>query len=338
MILITGAAGFIGSNFANFLNDLNQEVEIIILDKLTYAGNISNIKNLLDKKANKFFELDICDHQALKKVIEQEKPSKVINFAAESHVDRSIFSPSAFIETNIIGTYTLLEVCKNYYEKLENNEKSEFRFLHVSTDEVFGSLKEKSPKFTEENQYKPNSPYAASKASSDHLCRAYYKTYDLPVLISNCSNNYGPYQYPEKLIPMCINNAVNNKRIPIYGDGLQIRDWLYVKDHCAAIKLILETGKIGQTYNVGGNNEIANIDIVTMICEILDKKIPSQVLHSYKDLIEYVDDRKGHDRRYAVDSSKIMNELGWEPSVDFKRGLEFTIDWYLETNNLRIEF
>ncbi|MEL0208518.1 MAG: dTDP-glucose 4,6-dehydratase [Gammaproteobacteria bacterium] len=333
MILITGAAGFIGSNFANFLHELNPETKIIILDKLTYAGDIKNLENLLDKKNNTFYELDICDHQALRKIFEKYKPSKVVNFAAESHVDRSISSPSAFIETNIIGTYTLLEVCKSFYENLESNNKSEFRFLHVSTDEVFGSLKKDESKFTEENQFKPNSPYAASKASSDHLCRAYFKTYNLPVLISNCSNNYGPYQYPEKLIPLCIKNAMNNKKIPIYGDGLQIRDWLYVKDHCEAIKLILDTGRVGQTYNVGGNNEITNIDIVTMICEILDKNAPSATVGSYKNLIEYVDDRKGHDRRYAVDSSKIMRELGWKPSVDFKKGLEYTIEWYLKTNN-----
>ena len=333
MILITGAAGFIGSNFVNLLYELDHETKIVILDKLTYAGNIKNLENLLDHKNITFHELDICDHQALRNIFEKYKPSKVINFAAESHVDRSITSPSAFIDTNIIGTYTLLEVSKSFYEKLECNKKSEFRFLHVSTDEVFGSLKKNESKFTEENQFKPNSPYAASKASSDHLCRAYFKTYNLPVLISNCSNNYGPYQYPEKLIPLCIKNAMNNKKIPIYGDGLQIRDWLYVKDHCEAIKLILDTGRVGQTYNVGGNNEITNIDIVMMICEILDKNAPSSTIDSYKNLIEYVDDRKGHDRRYAVDSSKIMTELGWRPSVDFKKGLEYTIEWYLKTNN-----
>ena len=333
MILITGAAGFIGSNFANFLFDLNRDEEIIIVDKLSYAGNLNNIKTLLENKNNKFFQIDICDQKGLSDIFKKYHPSAVINFAAESHVDRSIFSPSSFIETNITGTFNLLEICRDYFDGLGLHDKADFRFLHISTDEVFGSLDLSDPKFNENNQFKPNSPYAASKASSDHLCRSYFKTYQIPVLISNCSNNYGPYQFPEKLVPLCINKALSNEKIPIYGDGLQIRDWLFVKDHCTAIKLILDSGKVGETYNVGGDNEITNIELVTTICNILDEKIPNKNQYPYSKLITYVEDRKGHDRRYAVDSSKIMTELGWKPTVDFKQGIEHTIQWYLENYN-----
>ncbi len=333
MILITGAAGFIGSNFANFLFDLNPDEEIIIVDKLSYAGNLNNIKTLLESKNNKFFQIDICDQKGLRDIFKKYQPSAVINFAAESHVDRSIFSPSSFIETNITGTFNLLEICRDYFDDLDLQDKADFRFLHISTDEVFGSLDLSDPKFNENNQFKPNSPYAASKASSDHLCRSYFKTYQIPILISNCSNNYGPYQFPEKLVPLCINKALSNEKIPIYGDGLQIRDWLFVKDHCTAIKLILDSGKVGETYNVGGNNEITNIELVTTICNILDEKVPNKNHYPYSKLITNVEDRKGHDRRYAVDSSKIMSELGWKPAVDFKQGIEYTIQWYLDNYN-----
>jgi dTDP-glucose 4,6-dehydratase len=330
MMLITGGAGFIGSNFVKLMHEKNPETDLLILDKLTYAGNYENIKNIANYGNNKFYEMDICDTSLLNKIFLEHSPEVVVNFAAESHVDRSISSPGSFIDTNILGTFNLLETSKNFYDTLAIEIKENFKFLHISTDEVFGSLGPDDAKFTESNQYKPNSPYAASKASSDHLCRAYWKTYQLPIMISNCSNNYGPHQYPEKLIPLCIKNALQEKKIPIYGDGLQIRDWLFVQDHCVAIKTIIASGKAGETYNVGGNNEIQNIDLVHSICQSLDIKSPRKNKKQYQDLITFVEDRKGHDQRYAIDSLKIKADLSWEPTLLFDDGLDKTIDWYLD--------
>ena len=330
-ILITGGAGFIGSNFAeNWLK--KNKGKLINLDKLTYAGNLNNLLALKNNTSHIFIKGDICDTQLISDLLEKHKPDRIINFAAESHVDRSIHGPEEFIQTNIIGTFRLLESIKSYWLSMSKDKKEKFRFLHVSTDEVYGTLSDNDPAFSEENPYKPNSPYSASKASSDHLVRAYHHTYGMPVLTTNCSNNYGPYQFPEKLIPLIIHNALRLKSLPIYGDGLQIRDWLYVTDHCNAIEAVLKKGRVGEVYNIGGLNEMANIDIVNTLCNILDDLSPihdQSSIKSYKDLITYVKDRPGHDRRYAIDATKIETELGWTPTETFESGIRKTVGWYL---------
>ena len=325
-ILVTGGCGFIGSNF--IINELkNTNNKILNLDLLTYAGNIDNLKAINNHENYSFIKGDIANQKCVQSIFNNFAPDSIINFAAESHVDRSIDSPNEFINTNIIGTLNLLQCARQYY-----NKNKSFKFLHVSTDEVYGSL-EKNDLFTEETPYAPSSPYSASKASSDHLVRAWGKTYDLPVLITNCSNNYGPFQFPEKLIPLMIANCIDNKLLPIYGKGDNIRDWLYVTDHCTAIKSVLTKGQIGETYNIGGNNEIKNIDIVTMICRILDQLRPRDNKSSYNDLIRFVEDRPGHDFRYAINSSKIKNDLNWKPIESFETGIYKTIEWYLENES-----
>ncbi len=316
-ILITGAAGFIGANFAEyFVNKYNDEYNIIVLDKLTYAGNIDNLKKVMNKLT--FVQGDICDYEFVKGVFDRHRIKGVIHFAAESHVDNSIKNPFVFTQTNVIGTHTLLEVAKQMW-----GEESPNKFIHISTDEVYGTLGEEGY-FTEESRISPNSPYSASKASSDLIARAYYETYKMNVTITNCSNNYGPYQHNEKLIPHMIKLALNNEKLPVYGNGKNIRDWLYVEDHCEAIDLCFHKGRAGQRYNIGGHNEKRNIEIVKLILKHLNKK---------EDLIEYVEDRKGHDYRYAIDPNKIKNELGWEPKTKFEDGIIRTIDWYLENPN-----
>ena len=329
MILVTGAAGFIGSNFV--LDWLAQSDEPVInLDDLTYAGNLENLASLDGDARHIFVKGSIGDFDLVSKLLAEHQPRAVINFAAESHVDRSIHGPEDFIQTNIVGTFRLLEAVRAYYGQLANTAKNEFRFLHVSTDEVYGSLAKDDPAFTETHQYEPNSPYSASKAASDHLVRAYHYTYGLPVLTTNCSNNYGPYHFPEKLIPLVIHNALAGKALPIYGDGQQIRDWLYVKDHCSAIRRVLEAGRLGETYNVGGWNEKPNLDVVHTLCAILDELSPRADGRPYKEQITYVTDRPGHDRRYAIDATKIERELGWKPSETFETGIRKTVQWYLD--------
>jgi len=322
-IFVTGGSGFIGSNFIikQIMIDKNA---VLNYDLLTYSGNNDNLISIENNYRYKFIKGDVSDYDTLDNALCSFEPDYIVHFAAESHVDRSIDSPSHFIQTNIIGTSVLLRVLKKYYKK---NDK--IRLLHISTDEVYGSLGPKGY-FTEKSSYSPNSPYSATKASSDHLARAWFHTYKLPILITNCSNNYGPFQFPEKLIPLMIANCLDHKPLPIYGNGENIRDWLYVEDHCNAISQVLEYGKIGETYNIGGNNEIKNIDIVTKICSILDELIPIQNKSSYMDLITFVKDRPGHDYRYAIDSSKIQNELNWKPNESFETGIYKTIEWYLE--------
>ena len=328
MILVTGGAGFIGSNFIiEFFKNSNEN--ILNYDKLTYAGNLQNLNKIKKDPRYSFMKGDICDSLKLKNMLFELKPKKVINFAAETHVDKSIINPEKFIKTNIFGTYTLIEEIRKYYNTLNNTLKKDFKFVHISTDEVFGSLNTSDHPFNEKSPYKPNSPYSASKASSDHIIRSYFKTFNLPSIIINCSNNYGPYQFPEKLIPLCIMNALQGKEIPIYGNGNNIRDWIHVKDHCSAIKLILEKGIAGSSYNVGGNCEMTNLDIVKMICEMMDKIISIGKTSSFKDLIKFVKDRPGHDYRYSVDNSKITEELKWKPKVNFNEGLKKTIIWYI---------
>lgn len=328
-ILVTGGAGFIGSNFV--LDWLAQSDEKVInLDVLTYAGNLENLASLEGNSRHLFVKGDIGDFELISKLLTEHRPRAVINFAAESHVDRSIHGPEDFIQTNIVGTFRLLEAVRAFYGQLEKTDKNEFRFLHVSTDEVYGSLASDDPAFTETHQYEPNSPYSASKAASDHLVRAYHHTYGLPVLTTNCSNNYGPYHFPEKLIPLVIHNALAGKPLPIYGDGQQIRDWLYVKDHCSAIRRVLEAGRLGETYNVGGWNEKSNLEVVNTLCAILDKLRPRVDGKPYKELITYVTDRPGHDRRYAINASKIERELGWKPDETFETGIRKTVQWYLD--------
>jgi dTDP-glucose 4,6-dehydratase len=325
MILVTGGAGFIGSNFV--LDWLAQSDEKIInLDKLTYAGNLQNLSSLTGDSRHLFVQGDIGDIQLVPQLLKQHQPRAIINLAAESHVDRSIHGPEDFIQTNILGTFRLLEEVRAYWNELETQDKQNFRFLHVSTDEVYGSLTLNEPAFTEEHPYQPNSPYSASKASSDHLVRAYHHTYKLPVLTTNCSNNYGPFQFPEKLIPLMIVNALTGKSLPVYGDGQQIRDWLYVTDHCSAIRRVLEAGIPGETYNIGGWNEKPNIDIVKIICDLLEETYPNT---TFQNLITYVQDRPGHDRRYAIDAKKIERELNWRPAETFATGIRKTIQWYL---------
>lgn len=328
MILTTGSAGFIGSNFV--LDWLAEHDEPVInLDKLTYAGNKHNLKTVMNNERHIFVQGDIGDNDLIARLLTKYKPRAIINFAAESHVDRSITGPAAFIETNIVGTFNLLEAARIYWNDLEGEHKKAFRFLHVSTDEVYGSLNAGDPAFTEENRYEPNSPYSASKAASDHLVRAYHHTYGMPVLTTNCSNNYGPYQFPEKLIPVVISNALEGKALPIYGDGMNVRDWLYVGDHCSAIREVLEQGKVGEVYNIGGWNEMPNIEIVKTICALLDEMRPDPE-GTYDRLITYVDDRLGHDRRYAIDARKIERELGWRPAETFETGIRKTVRWYLD--------
>lgn len=329
MILVTGGAGFIGANFVLDWLSLCDE-PVINLDKLTYAGNLETLSALKGDSRHLFREGDIGDRALVASLLQEFQPRAVINFAAESHVDRSIHGPEAFINTNVTGTFHLLDTVKQYWSGLGVAERNNFRFLHVSTDEVYGSLSSSAPAFTEEHKYEPNSPYSASKAASDHLVRAYHHTYGLPVLTTNCSNNYGPYHFPEKLIPLMIVNALAGKDLPVYGDGQQIRDWLYVKDHCAAIRSVLAEGRVGETYNVGGWNEKANIDIVKTVCTLLDELHPRSDAESYTAQIKFVADRPGHDRRYAIDAGKIERELGWRPVETFETGIRKTVVWYLQ--------
>jgi dTDP-glucose 4,6-dehydratase len=328
MILVTGCAGFIGSNF--ILTWLRSSDETVVnLDKLTYAGNLANLKALEGDLRHVFVQGDISDRALVSQLLAKYKPRAVLNFAAESHVDRSIQGPGDFIETNIVGTFNLLESVRAYWQDLPTADKEVFRFLHVSTDEVYGTLLPTDPPFAETKNYEPNSPYSASKAASDHLVRAWHHTYGLPVLTTNCSNNYGPYHFPEKLIPLVIHNALAGKPLPIYGDGQQVRDWLYVEDHCRAIARVLEAGKVGETYNIGGWNEKANLDVVRTLCAVLDELKPRADGKGYDEQITYVKDRPGHDRRYAIDARKIERELGWKPQETFETGIRKTVQWYL---------
>jgi dTDP-glucose 4,6-dehydratase len=328
-ILVTGGAGFIGSNFV--LDWLAQSDELVInLDKLTYAGNLQNLAALADDARHVFVQGDIGDATLVASLLAKYQPRAVVNLAAESHVDRSIHGPGEFIQTNIVGTFNLLEALRAWWGTLDAGAKAAFRLLHVSTDEVYGSLTKTEPAFTETHKYEPNSPYSASKAASDHLVRAYHHTYGLPVLTTNCSNNYGPFHFPEKLIPLMIVNALAGKALPVYGDGQQIRDWLYVKDHCSAIRRVLETGQVGETYNIGGWNEKTNLDIVHIVCRLLDELKPRADGKPYKEQITYVADRPGHDRRYAIDARKIEQQLGWKPAETFETGIRKTVQWYLD--------
>ncbi|SDV47836.1 dTDP-glucose 4,6-dehydratase [Chitinasiproducens palmae] len=327
MLLLTGGAGFIGANFVLDWFKSNDE-PIVNVDKLTYAGNLGTLRSLQGDARHIFSRTDICDAAAVQALFEQHKPRAVVHFAAESHVDRSIHGPGAFVQTNVVGTFTMLEAARQYWQGLPDDERRAFRFLHVSTDEVYGSLEPADPPFSETTPYQPNSPYSASKAGSDHLARAYFHTYGLPVLTTNCSNNYGPYQFPEKLIPLTIANALAGKPLPIYGDGSNVRDWLYVGDHCAAIREVLARGKPGEVYNVGGWNEQSNLDVVHLLCDLLQARRP-KAQGSYRDQITFVTDRPGHDRRYAIDARKIERELGWRPAQTFQTGFAATVDWYL---------
>ena len=329
MILVTGGAGFIGSNFV--LDWLAQSSEPVLnLDKLTYAGNLENLASLQGDARHVFVQGDMGDRALVERLLAEHQPRAVLNFAAESHVDRSIHGPEDFIQTNIVGTFRLLEAVRAYWSALPEAKKTAFRFLHVSTDEVYGTLGPDDPPFAETNRYEPNSPYSASKAASDHLVRAWHHTYGLPVLTTNCSNNYGPYHFPEKLIPLMIVNALAGKPLPVYGDGMQVRDWLYVRDHCSAIRRVLEAGQPGQTYNIGGWNEKPNLEIVRTICTLLDELRPRADGRSYREQITHVADRPGHDRRYAIDARKIERELGWKPAETFETGIRKTVQWYLD--------
>jgi dTDP-glucose 4,6-dehydratase len=330
-ILVTGGAGFIGSAvIRHIINETNDFV--VNVDKLTYAGNLSSLECVSRSERYAFEQVDICDSKALHRVFEHHQPDFIMHLAAESHVDRSIDGPAAFIETNIVGTYTLLEVARSYYQSLNGEKKANFKFHHISTDEVFGDLEGTDDLFTEQTSYAPSSPYSASKASSDHLVRAWQRTFNLPTLVTNCSNNYGPYHFPEKLIPLMILNALEGKPLPVYGDGQQIRDWLFVEDHARALYLVLKEGNVGETYNIGGHNEMTNLQVVENICGLLEELVPQKPsgVESYKDLITFVTDRPGHDVRYAIDASKIFNELGWKPLETFESGLKKTVIWYLE--------
>jgi dTDP-glucose 4,6-dehydratase len=325
--IITGGAGFIGSNFIHYLLKEGIEVQILNLDKLTYAGNLDSLRSIENHGHYFFKQGDICNADLLNKILIDFNPTAIVHFAAESHVDRSIDGPDDFINTNILGTYNLLKQVRVYWEGLPHDRKEEFRFLHISTDEVYGSLGNQGY-FSEDTPYAPNSPYSASKAASDHLVRAWHHTFGLPVLTTNCSNNYGPYQFPEKLIPVIILNALNGKPIPVYGDGSNIRDWLYVEDHCRAIHLVLKKGRLGETYNIGGHNEKTNLQVVKTICDLLDQLFP-KTKGKYTDQITFVKDRPGHDKRYAIDAGKIQRELGWRPVESFESGLRKTVQWYL---------
>ena len=326
-LLVTGGAGFIGANFV--LQAVSDGFRVVNLDKLTYAGNLDTLASMQGNSDHIFVQGDIGDRSLLARLFSEHAPQAVINFAAESHVDRSIDGPAEFVDTNVVGTLGLLECARDYWKTLEGTARDAFRFLHVSTDEVYGSLGAEG-RFTESTPYAPNSPYSASKAASDHLVRAFHHTYGLPVLTTNCSNNYGPYQFPEKLIPLIILKALNGEPLPVYGDGLNIRDWLYVGDHCSAIRRVLDAGRVGETYNVGGNAEHENIVVVRAICALLDARQPLPDGRPRESLITYVKDRPGHDRRYAIDSSKLQSELGWRPSQTFETGITATVDWYLE--------
>ena len=327
-IMVTGGAGFIGSNFVIEWLERHSE-PVINVDKLTYAGNLQNLVTLEGNSNHIFAQEDIGNTKAINQLLKDHKPRFVLNFAAESHVDRSIHSPEEFIQTNIVGTFRLLESIRSYWNDMSNKDKNNFRFLHISTDEVYGSLESGAPAFTETHRYNPNSPYSASKAASDHLVRAYYKTYGIPVLTTNCSNNYGPFQFPEKLIPLTIHNAIQINDIPIYGDGQQIRDWLYVSDHCSSIRHVLEEGNVGDMYNIGGYNEMTNLEVVNTICEILDELQPRLDGDSYNSLIKFVKDRPGHDQRYAINATKIEKTLNWKPTENFETGIQKTVQWYL---------
>jgi len=329
MILITGGAGFIGSNFVlEWLRDSGNSA--VNLDKLTYAGNLENLASLEGNARHVFVRGDICDRALVEQLLAKHQPSAIVHFAAESHVDRSIHGPAEFVRTNIEGTFILLEAARAYWDGLKKSAQDNFRFLHVSTDEVYGSLGPNDPPFAETKAYEPNSPYAASKAAADHLVRAYHQTYGLPVLITNCSNNYGPFQFPEKLIPLVMANALAGKPLPIYGDGMNVRDWLYVSDHCSALRTVLARGRVGETYNIGGSNELPNLILVKMICALLDELHPRSPVTTHETLITFVKDRPGHDRRYAMDSSKIRRELGWKPAETFESGIRKTVQWYLD--------
>ena len=325
--LVTGGAGFIGGNFV--LDAVNRGIKVVNLDALTYAGNLDTLASLADNPRHVFVEGDIGDAGLVKRLLDEHRPEAVINFAAESHVDRSIDGPGAFVQTNVVGTLILLERTRDYWKALDAPARDAFRFLHVSTDEVYGTLGD-TGRFTETTPYAPNSPYSASKAASDHLVRAFHHTYGLPVLTTNCSNNYGPYQFPEKLIPLVIAKALAGEPLPVYGDGLNVRDWLYVGDHCDAIRTVLERGRVGETYNVGGDAERTNITVVRTICALLDARRPLADGRARESLITYVKDRPGHDRRYAIDADKLKGELGWAPTVTFDEGMARTVDWYLE--------
>jgi dTDP-glucose 4,6-dehydratase len=325
LLLVTGGAGFIGSNFV--LEAVRRGHRVLNLDALTYAGNLDNLASLEGNAAHTFVHGSILDGKLVAKLLAEHQPDAIVHFAAESHVDRSILGPAAFVETNVNGTFTVLDAALKHWKELSEPARADFRFLHVSTDEVYGSLAPGEAAFHEETSYKPNSPYSASKAASDHLVRAYFHTYGLPVLTTNCSNNYGPYQFPEKLIPLMIHNATSGKALPVYGDGQNVRDWLYVADHCAAILMVLEKGRTGETYNVGGLNEQKNIDVVKTVCATLDELHPAGAPH--EKLITYVNDRPGHDRRYAIDCRKLQGELGWQPRESFATGLRKTVEWYL---------
>lgn len=327
--LVTGGAGFIGSNFVLGARR-SGGARIVNLDLLTYAGHIENLQEIKADRDHVFIRGDIGDEELVARLLVEHKPTAILNFAAESHVDRSILGPQAFIETNIVGTHNLLAGALKYWKGLERSAQTRFRFLHVSTDEVYGSLSPTAPAFTEEHPYQPNSPYAASKAAADHLVRAYHHTYGLPVLTTNCSNNYGPYQHPEKLIPLMIQNARAGKPLPVYGDGQQVRDWLYVEDHCTAIRTVLERGRPGETYNIGGNAERANLTIVQTVCQLLDARFPTNAPHTR--LIAHVTDRPGHDRRYAIDARKIKRDLDWQPAITFETGIAKTVQWYLDND------
>ncbi|MEO1561628.1 MAG: dTDP-glucose 4,6-dehydratase [Cyanobacteria bacterium J06632_19] len=319
-----------GSNFVHYWCDNYPGDRVVVLDALTYAGNRANLSSLKAKENFCFIQGDICDASLIKQLLESEKIDTIAHFAAESHVDRSILGPGAFVQTNVVGTYRLLEAFRQYW--LAENQPEHYRFLHVSTDEVYGSLNPQDSPFTETTAYAPNSPYSASKAASDHLVRAYFHTYELPTIITNCSNNYGPYQFPEKLIPLMCINALLGKQLPIYGDGKNVRDWLYVKDHCNALDIVINAGQVGETYNIGGNNEVENINLVNTLCDILDKLAPSLPIKPSEKLITFIKDRPGHDRRYAIDATKIKNNLGWTPLTTVEEGLHLTVEWYLTHN------
>jgi dTDP-glucose 4,6-dehydratase len=329
-LLVTGGAGFIGSAVVrHIINDTSDEV--VNVDSLTYAGNLESLAEIQSNERYAFEKVDICDRAALDRVFSEHKPHAVMHLAAESHVDRSIDGPAAFIETNIVGTYTLLEASRAYWNTLDQDQKQAFRFHHISTDEVYGDLEDTDDLFTEETSYEPSSPYSASKASSDHLVRAWLRTYDFPTIVTNCSNNYGPYHFPEKLIPLMILNALDGKPLPVYGDGMQIRDWLFVEDHARALYNVVTEGVVGETYNIGGHNEKANIEVVKTICSLLEELVPNKPagVGAYEELITYVTDRPGHDVRYAIDASKIERELGWKPEETFESGIRKTVEWYL---------
>ena len=331
-IIVTGGAGFIGSNFVLHWVS-NEHAPVVVLDSLTYAGNLSNLADVSADPRYRFVHGDIADRETVRELLYSDRPGAIVHFAAESHVDRSIQGPDDFIRTNVNGTFSLLEETRAYWSQLPEDQKSEFRFLHVSTDEVYGSLRPEAPPFSETTAYAPNSPYSASKAASDHLVRAYHHTYGLPMLTTNCSNNYGPYQFPEKLIPLVLLNATSGKQIPVYGDGQNVRDWLFVSDHCAAIRAVLAGGRVGETYNIGGGSEKTNLEIIHTICSVLDELRPDDPVVPHAELITFIKDRPGHDRRYAIDARKIERELGWKPRETFETGMRKTVDWYLANEN-----